>query len=304
MFSFVAGKSPVIKKKVSSAQKFLSMGKNEVKTRMQRYQPTVKRDVLHVLVSKPVWQVNGSCKAVVVLDPAKMTKKGQTQNFIIRPDVLQKKFAIDLATANDDIEGDYVQSIQENLNGVYNRRKCTGDDENIPWYSNNGNYNYRILAGVIVFHGINKDDDVGFASELDVFKKSIENIKSDPNFQEDYTFATFCQYCARDLDFEQIQQKLAAAGSLQAMYENEQDAAKIFGHVWKTNAQEVVDFQNKHEVVITQNLSLDEIFLDHDAVQLGSKLYGMFTEKYKDILMKNPANRSRSFIPRNMKKSK
>ena len=164
------------------------MGRDQVRSKAQKYQRTSNQKVLIVNVSKPVWQKDGSCKAVVALDFAYIRGTNQSPMWLIKPDIMAKKFEIE-ATTGTDVKGKYVTTIQDCLRKEYNRRLHAGDSNNEAWFTDpNKNFNYRVLAGVIDFHGLKKNDSKEFASELDLFKESLENMKSDDTFAEDYVF--------------------------------------------------------------------------------------------------------------------
>ena len=296
------GKPPVNGRGISSLQKLINMKNDEVVTKSQIYKRGTKSyQMFYVHVSKPVWQKNGSCKAVVVLDFAHHRKKNvQDTMWLIKVDVFQKLFIMHHATEKY-IDGGYEKPIFQNINTVYTRRKHPGKECNDPWVtSKNGEnqYHYRLLAGVMEFHGIEKDDTESFAAELDKLKATMENIKKDPDFQEEYTFAAYWTFIAKGLNLIEVLQKVKdVKNDMNQLYESGDALDSKLFHSIKTNfGKGVTDFMDKVPVVVNQDFSLDKIFLDDDAVHFGLQLYGQFTEKYKNILMKHPACRSRSFI--------
>ena len=84
------------------------------------------------------------------------------------------------------------------------------------------------------------------------------------------------------------------------MYKEE--GSTFFDRIYKKHKREIQNF-TKWDVILQHDVALDEIFLDEDAVDIGQRLYGLYSEKYKNVLMKNPDSkeRGRSWIPRSQR---
>jgi len=297
----------------SSASRLLDYWKGNNRNKVNtpaRYQTTKKQKIIYVHVSKPVWQVDGSCKAVVALDFTAMTRGKPNTQFFLRADVMKTKFFVDLATPGDDVEGKYVSAILENVVNLYDRRAHPGDQENEPLFTDKNNqFNYRFLAGVLTFHGIDKENKEAFASELDILKEDVESItKNDDTFVQDYVFAAYYHYCHRGQDFREFADMLVQYdGDVGKMYQNEVGTrSAMFSRIFDAGKNQKSELYDIHTqpIVINQDIALDEIFLDSNAVDLGKELYGLYSEEYQDILMKNAGTKPRSFIPKFMKKKK
>ena len=278
--------------------------KNTIKSPSQRYQRKPQQKLIYVHVSKPVWQDDGSCKAIVALDFTHIRGGKPTTQFLIKADVMKTKFFMDVAAGGDKSDGKYVSAIVQNIVNIHDRRAKPGDQENEPLFTDKHNqYNYRFLAGVITFHGIEKDDKEKFASELDILKGDVESLTTNhPTFVEDYIFAAYYHYCHRDGDFELFADRLVECdGNVAEMYKNHAQKESVMFLKIKDAAKngkgELHDIHTQ-PVVMNQDIALDEIFLDSYAVDLGQELYGLYSEEYQDILMMNPGTKSRSFIPK------
>ena len=69
----------------------------------ERYnQKITLQKIIKMYVSKPVWQKDGSCKAVIALDFTQIKGKFFDPQFHLRADCMRKKHLLHVATGMDD----------------------------------------------------------------------------------------------------------------------------------------------------------------------------------------------------------
>ena len=286
-----------IGKSKTAGQRFLEMKTTPLKeNKGSKYRKPKDNKQVTMSISHLVKQVDGSWNVMIAVDFVMTRGQKTLPMFAAKVDYFAKLCEIRSALGHQ-TEGGFSEQIYNNFVNIYSSRAEPGSDDNAPKFTDiNKRYNHRILAGVFQFHGVDADDPIAVAKELDSFKKNFEDILTDDAFPEDFVLGAWAYIARRDSSMEEIKDEIVQFnGELEDMYKSDPPEGAMFNNVWKTSHHEITAMK-KVPVVIKRDVALDEIFLDGDACALGSELYGIFSEKYKHVLMKYPTKKNRRFI--------
>lgn len=259
---------------------------------------------IELTFSKPVYSEEDKCDVVVTMDVFTINSKTKVRSpfWLIKPSHLARTFE-QISQKRNKPEGEYVDAILEVLTQPFDRRKVPGGPANDPWYTDKEErFNYRVLAGTITLYGIRKDDRASFLLETEKIKSAVEKIITNDTFIEDFTLAAFLETSVKGEDIMDVKNRIIHDYDKDVHMMYKEEGSKLFQLIYKKHHSDIVKFTT-WDITLQHDVALDEIFLDEDAVDIGRSLYGLYCEKHKNILMKNPESneRGRNWIPRSQK---
>lgn len=295
-----------VDKKLSFIDELLDSNEIEVKKKTKKAVYKASRAIqgIELSFSKVVYGEDDKCEVALALDVFNINNKTKVRGpfWLVKPGHLGKTFE-QMAQKRDRPEGDYVDAVLESLTEPFDRRKVPGGPDNEPWYTDKQErYNYRVLVGTMTLHGIRKNDRASFLAETEKIKAAVESILAYETFVDDFTLAVFLKTSVKDEDIDEVKKRLIGTYDRDVHMMYKAEGSTFFDFIYKKNKNDILNF-TKWDVIIKHDVALDEIFLDEDAVDIGQRLYGLYCEKYKNVLMKNPDSkeRGRSWIPRSQR---
>jgi len=292
--------------KLSFIDELLDTNEREVKMKTKKaiYKASRAIQGIELIFSKVVYGQDDKCEVALALDVFNINNKTKVRGpfWLVKPGHLGKTFE-QMSQKRNRPEGEYVDAVLESLTEPFDRRKVPGGPDNEPWYTDKQErYNYRVLVGTMTLHGIRKNDRASFLAETEKIKNAVEKIITYETFLDDFTLAAFLETSVKGEDIMDVKNRIIDEYDRDVHMMYKEEGSTFFQLIYKKHKREIQNF-TKWDVILQHDVALDEIFLDEDAVDIGQRLYGLYCEKYKNVLMKHPDSkeRGRNWIPRSQR---